>query len=123
MALMKKVYDDDAIEIHYESKLRNVFFDTVSEEGRVQDEAEWDCLIAMFLKNKLMSIEDSKVLERYRPSFPITFTTLVQTICQAFGDPQIKQLNEYVSESKEQLENCRTYINMLNVKSLQAKEI
>jgi len=28
-----------------------------------------------------------------------------------------------MSESKEQLENCRTYINMLNVKSLQAKEI
>jgi len=28
-----------------------------------------------------------------------------------------------VAESKEQLENCRTYINMLNVKSLNASEL
>ena len=77
----------------------------------------------MFIKNKLASFEDIAMIEKYRPSFPVSFQTLLQTIKQAFGDQQIKELNHHLSESKEQLENCRTYINMLNVRSLTTDEL
>lgn len=58
-----------------------------------------------------------------KPSFPLTFQTLVSTITQAFGDHSVKQLNSYLIDSKEQLENCRTYINMLNIKNLNSNEL
>jgi len=72
-------------EIHYERKLGSVF-ESASPDGTIRDETEWSFLIAMFLKHRLVSIEDTKKLDLYRPCFPVTFETLVQTICQAFGD-------------------------------------
>ena len=42
--------------------------------------------MAMFLKNRIVSIEDTKKLDKVRPSYPVTFETLLQTITQAFGD-------------------------------------
>ena len=72
-------------EIHYERKLSTVF-DSASPDGTIRDETEWSFLIAMFLKHRLVSIEDTKKLDLYRPTFPVSFDTLVQTICQAFGD-------------------------------------
>jgi DNA-directed RNA polymerase sigma subunit (sigma70/sigma32) len=40
-----------------------------------------------------------------------------------FGDATIKDLNSNIIENKEQLENCRTYINQLNVRSLKSNEL
>jgi hypothetical protein len=79
--------------------------------------------MAMFLKGRLVSIEDTKKLDKFRPSYPVTFETLLQTITQAFGDAAVKDLNSNIIENKEQLENCRTYINMLNIKLLSAAEL
>ena len=116
--------DEYTLEVYYEQKLRNVFFDNVNNgDGTISNQDEWDCLIAMFLKNRLVSIEDVKKLEANRPCFPMTFDVLVNTITQAFGDQSIKDLGSSIIESKEQLENCRTYINMLNIKSLSANEL
>jgi uncharacterized coiled-coil protein SlyX len=77
----------------------------------------------MMLKNRLLSVEDSKKLDKFRPCFPLNFQTLVSTITQAFGDDSIKQLNSYMIDSKEQLENCRTYINLMNIRNLTANEL
>jgi len=51
------------IEIHYEQKLRNAFFEAACSEGTIRDAAEWDVLIAMFLKHRLVSIENTKKLD------------------------------------------------------------
>lgn len=48
---------------------------------------------------------------------------MLQTITQVFGDAHIKSLNRNMFDCKEQLENCRTYINMLNIRSLAASEL
>ena len=77
----------------------------------------------MLLKNRVISIDDTKKLESLRPSLPMTYNTLLTTITQAFGDPSIKELGTIISESKEQLENCRTYINLLNIKQLTGNEL
>jgi hypothetical protein len=77
----------------------------------------------MFLKNRVCSIEDTKRLEKCKPCLPLTFQTLLQTITQAFGDQSIKDFDSNISENKEQLENCRTWINMINVKQLSASEL
>jgi hypothetical protein len=100
--LMKKEQDDsDFIPIHYEQKLRAIFFENCSPDGSILDQDSFDHLIAMFIRHKLVSIADSGRLEKVQPSFPMTFGTLIQTICQAFGDQSIKQLNQYLSESKD----------------------
>jgi uncharacterized protein YifN (PemK superfamily) len=100
-----------------------VFFDSACDQGTIRNDEDWDMLMAMFLKNRIVSIEDTKRLDKVKPSYPITFETLLQTITQAFGDETVKELNSNIIENKEQLENCRTYINMLNIRSLSAAEL
>ena len=111
------------IAYHFEQKVRNIFFETANDEGFISDANNWDTLIAMFLKNRVVSLNDTKVLDKFRPSFPIEYQTLLQTITQAFGDKEIKDFDSNITENKEQLENCRTYINLINVKCLRANEL
>lgn len=61
------------VEIHYEKKLRQCWNDSASPDGTIQDEGQWDVLIAMFYKHRLISLENGKVLDKYRPCFPIEF--------------------------------------------------
>lgn len=100
-----------------------MFFDSACDQGTIRNDEDWDMLMAMFLKNRIVSIEDTKRLDKVKPSYPMTFETLLQTITQAFGDETVKELNSNIIENKEQLENCRTYINMLNIRSLSAAEL
>jgi len=58
-----------------------------------------------------------------QPAFPVDFETFVQTITQAFGDRALKNLEVTIDDSREQLENCRTLINMMNVKFLAKDEL
>ena len=68
-------------------------------------------------------MHDVAALERVAPSFPLNFETFVQTITQAFGDRSLKNLEIAIDDSREQLENCRTLINMMNVKFLSKDEL
>lgn len=61
------------VEIHYEQKLRHIFFETASADGTIDDVQGWELLMAMFLKHRVVSIEDTKRLDHVRPSFPILF--------------------------------------------------
>ena len=115
--------DEYELEILYESKLRECFIETTGDRGLIMDEIQWDTLIAIFLKHRLISIDDTKTLDKFKPSFPINFQTLLCSIAQIFGDDMIKQLNSHITDSKEQLENCRTYINTLNIRALSSQEL
>ena len=54
-----------------------MFFDSASDQGTIRNEEEWDIMIAMFLKYRLVLNEDTKKLDKFRPTFPITFETLL----------------------------------------------
>lgn len=61
------------LEIHYEKKLRDAFYGVAAGEGTINDKDEWDLLTAMFLKHRLVSLEDVRRLDANMPSFPLTF--------------------------------------------------
>ena len=71
---------DDDQEFNSEIKMRNIFFDSANNDGTINNNQEWDCLIAMFLKHRILSVEDTKRLDRVRPTYPIYFETLITTI-------------------------------------------
>ena len=75
--LMKKEDDEDFIAIHYEQKLRSIFFEYASSEGSIDDQQQWDVLMSMVIRHKLMSVDDTGKLEKVMPSFPVTFHTLL----------------------------------------------
>ena len=83
----------------------------------------WNYFIALLLKSRLASVRDVERIETVKPSFPLEFETFVNTIQQKFGDQTLKQLNENLDLTKEQVENCRTLINMMNIKFLQRTEL
>ena len=79
--------DEYELEIHYESKLLQAFNETsFGRSGIIKDQSDWDRLIVKFVEYKLISLENSDKLEQYKPSFPLTFQTLLATITQVFGD-------------------------------------
>lgn len=80
-------------------------------------------MTAMLISNRLISPQDDTKLQSFKPSFPLSFETFIQTITQVFGDKEIKDLKNIIDESREQIENCRTWINMINVKQLSADEL
>ena len=49
-------------------------------EGILYNEQTWNYFIALVLKSRLASATDTEKLEKYRPSFPLTFETLINTI-------------------------------------------
>ena len=109
---------------YYEQKLRSAFNQACeNRENLIKDQESWNCFVALMLRTKLISIKDSERLEEVRPSFPLTFETFIQTISQAFGDQSLKMLNLQFDETVEQLENCRTFINMMNVSMLHRDEL
>ena len=92
-------------------------------EGLLYDEQTWNLFVALVLKNRLASATDIDRLDKVRPSFPLTFETLCNTIQQAFGDQTLKQLDSNMDEAREQLENCRTLINLMNIRFLKRNEL
>ena len=89
----------------------------------VPDAQTWNYLLALMMRKRLASVQDVTALERVQPSFPLTFETFIQTITQAFGDRSLKNLEIALDDSREQLENCRTLVNMMNVKFLKKDEL
>jgi hypothetical protein len=61
------------LEIHYEKKLRESFHSVAAGEGTINSQDQWDLLTAMFLKHRLVSLDDVKRLDANMPSFPLTF--------------------------------------------------
>jgi len=53
--------------------LRSIFFESAADDGTIRNDNEWDCLMAMFLKNRVVSVEDTKRLDAVKPTFPLTF--------------------------------------------------
>lgn len=79
--------------------------------------------MALALKTRLVPIRDTERLETVRPSFPLTFETFVNTVQQEFGDQSLKNLDTNLDEAKEQLDNCRTLINLMNIRFLRRSEL
>jgi hypothetical protein len=89
----------------------------------IPDAQTWNYLLALMMRRRLASKHDVSFLENVQPSFPLDFDSFVQTITQAFGDKALKSLEVAIDDSREQLENCRTLINMMNVKFLSKDEL
>lgn len=70
------------LEIHYESKLLQVFNETtrINKSGKIQDHSDWDRLIVNFKVNRLISLENAEKLEKFKPSLPLDFQTIRETI-------------------------------------------
>ena len=79
------------VDIYYEKKLKEVFFEAADNpESIIYNVASWNYFIALVQKARLASVRDTKVLETVRPSFPLTFETFVNTVQQKFGDEVLK---------------------------------
>jgi hypothetical protein len=76
-----------AEKIYYEEKLRDAFVSSAdNREQIIYNEETWMYLLATLLRTRLISVKDSEMLEKVRPSFPLNFETFINTISQAFGD-------------------------------------
>ena len=64
--------------IYYELKLRDAFTQACdNREQLIHDEETWTYFVALLMRTKLASVRDSEVLDKVRPSFPLTFETFI----------------------------------------------
>ena len=90
------------INIYYEFKLRQIFQEACdNREEQILDIEQWNYLMALMLRKRLASLKDTETLEKYRPSFPLNFDTLIKTITQAFGDRSLKRVEMCLDEAGE----------------------
>lgn len=63
----------------FETKLQRAWAEAVehTEQDLIRDEENWDFLMALLIKLKLMSLDDQVRLSCFKPSFPCTFTTFL----------------------------------------------
>jgi hypothetical protein len=74
-------------DIYYEQKLKEVFYEAANNpEGTIYNEQQWNTLIALILRSKLGSFNDTDRIDHVRPAFPLSFETFINTIQQEFGD-------------------------------------
>jgi hypothetical protein len=67
--------------IYYEIKLKDAFITACdNREQVIPGEETWTYFVALLLRTKLCSIKDSELLNKFRPSFPLTFDTFMQTV-------------------------------------------
>lgn len=53
------------------------------------------------LRLKLISVKDQEKLIAFKPSFPCSLDTFMQTITQVFADKNLKKLEEGFDDVKE----------------------
>ena len=92
-------------------------------EGLLYGEQQWNIFVALMQKSRLAGVRDVQVLETVRPAFPLTFETFINTVQQKFGDASLKALDANLDEAREQLENCRSLINLMNISFLKRGEL
>ena len=122
--MVKRVQPKFNKEIYYEQRLQDVFMAAAdNHEGLIYNEEVWNYMIALILRQRLATIKDTERLNHVKPSFPLNFQTFIATIHQEFGDDNLKQLDLQMDLVYEQLQNCRTLINLMNIPLLSKNEL
>lgn len=76
-----KIRPSGKCDIYYEQKLKEIFFEACNNyEGVIYDENQWQAFLMLISRAKLASFRDVDRMEHVRPSFPLSFETLINTI-------------------------------------------
>lgn len=89
------------IKTEYERKLKAVFKDIADETHHIQDQDEWDQLVVFLQKDKLITVDETEVMDHFMPSFPCDFPTFINTVTQSFGDIELKRLENCLDDTQE----------------------
>lgn len=91
-------------------KLKNCF-DEVAIQGTLDNLNHWRNWGSLMIRYRHLSAEDFERLDRYRPSFPATFQTVLATIAQSVKDPDAENLLEISLRLDTRLQESRSMID------------
>ena len=77
-------------------KLKHIFLQATSGNPEIINKETWNILTSLLIKSQLLSYEEKAVLEKYIPSFPVTFESTIATMAQIVDSkPEIHQIVEH----------------------------
>ena len=106
------------------SKLRYTFLQASSGSNDILNKPSWDIFTSLLIKSQLLSLEEKSVLEKYTPSFPVTFESTISTLAQIVDSkPEIHQILEHTLNLNSKLLQGKDTFDMWDISSLSQNEI
>jgi hypothetical protein len=97
-------------------KLKNCF-DEIAIDGTLDSLNDWNNLGSLLIRYRHLSAQDFERLDKYRPSFPATFQSVLATISQAVNDSDTGNLLEICLRLDTRLQESRSMIDDWKISS------
>lgn len=105
-------------------KLKHVFLQSTSGNPEIMNKETWNFFTSLLLKFQLLSIEEKATLEKFIPSFPASFESIVATMAQIVDSkPEIHEIVEHSLRLHSKLIQSRDTIEMWDIESLTPNEL
>ena len=105
-------------------KLKHIFLQATSGNPEIINKETWNILTSLLIKSQLLSYEEKAVLEKYIPSFPVTFESTIATMAQIVDSkPEIHQIVEHALKLHSRLIQGRDTFEMWDISSLSQNEL
>lgn len=105
-------------------KLKHVFLQSTSGNPEIMNKETWNFFTSLLLKFQLLSPEEKTALEKFIPSFPASFESIIATMAQIVDTkPEIHEIVEHALRLHSKLIQSRDTIEMWDIESLLPNEL
>ena len=105
-------------------KLRHVFAQATSGNSEIVNKETWNFFTSLLLKFHLLSPEEKETIDKYQPSFPASFESIIATMAQIVdAKPEIHEIVEHALTLHSKLIQGRDTIEMWDLESLSPNEL
>ena len=105
-------------------KLKHAFLQATGGGEEIVNVDTWRIFSTLLLKSHLLSNNERELLDKYMPSFPVTFESTIATMAQIVeSNPEIHQIIEYALKLHSKLIQGRDTFEMWDISSLSQNEL
>jgi hypothetical protein len=105
-------------------KLKHVFLQATSGNNEIMNKETWNFFMSLLMKSQLLSFAEKETLEKYIPSFPASFESIIATMAQVVDTkPEIHQIVEHALRLHSRLIQGRDTFEMWDISSLSPNEL
>jgi hypothetical protein len=105
-------------------KLHHIFLQATSGNSEIMNRETWNFFTSLLLKFQLLSPEEKDTIDKYKPSFPASFESIIATMAQIVdSNPEIHEIVEHSLRLHSRLIQGRDTIEMWDIDSLSQNEL
>lgn len=105
-------------------KLKHLFLQATSGNNEIASIETWNIFMNLLVKAHLLSYEERSLLDKFMPSFPVTFESTIATMAQIVDSaPEIHLITDHTLKLHSRLIQARDTFEMWDISSLSQNEL